>query len=260
MTYIQAFFLGIIQGIGEFLPISSSGHLFIAKYFFNIDDVPLLFDVALHLATLASILIVLRKEILSILYAGIRWIKKTNTEEDSSSISMLFIIIIATLITLLLGYFINEISSSIVGVAIGFLYTSVLLISTKFLQKLKPSNSLAKACLLGFFQAIAVFPGVSRSGSTIFAGLLGGIKKENAAQFSFIMSIPVILAAFIYSLKDIKELMSNIELGPLFLAIITSFVTGIFTLQFLITLVKKTQLYKFSFYLIPLAIYILINQ
>ncbi|MGL4524283.1 MAG: undecaprenyl-diphosphate phosphatase [Spirochaetia bacterium] len=260
MTYIEALTLGIIQGVAEFLPISSSGHLYIAKYYFGIQEISSLFDVALHIATLGAVFFVFHQKIRLITAAGLRWVRKNNTPTDALLIGSFKIIILATCVTVVIGYFMSFIPTRITRVAMGLVYTSILLIATRILPVHKLWKWTVSAFIIGLFQAIAVLPGISRSGSTIFAGQLAGFSKEDATEFSFILSIPIIFAALIFSLKDLNTLSGQIPIGPFLLAILVAFLSGVFALKFLIHLISKAKLFAFAYYLIPLATFILLKH
>ena len=259
MSYGQAMILGLIQGIAEFLPISSSGHLYLAKYFFGIQDIPLAFDISLHLATLVAVFIIFWRKIADLTMAAGRWCLRRSTPEDKPLLSMIFVIFFATFITGILGLFIERISVPVIVVAIGMLYTALLLILIPFLPAHKLWPSVAQIILLGLFQAIAVFPGISRSGSTIFAAILTGRQRSEAGEFSFILSIPIILAAFLFSLKDLGELHTSTPMGPVLVSMLCAFIAGLLSLRFLLRLISKAKLYYFSIYLIAVAIFVFVK-
>lgn len=259
MSYWQAVILGLIQGIAEFLPISSSGHLYLAKYFFGIQDIPLAFDISLHLATLLAVFIIFRHKIGELAMAAGRWCLRRSRPEDAPLMSMIFVIFFATLITGVLGLLIERIDVPVIAVAMGMLYTSVLLILIPFMPAHKLWPTLVQIVLLGLFQALAVFPGISRSGSTIFAAILCGRQRSQAGEFSFILSIPIILAAFLFSLKDLGELHTSTPLGPVLLSMLCAFLAGLLSLRFLLALISKAKLYYFSIYLIAVAAFVFIK-
>lgn len=258
MSYWQACLLGLVQGVGEFLPISSSGHLYLAKFFLGIqDEIPLSVDVALHFATLMAVFIVFRKKLLLLCQALLRFCLRKSKPDDGPLLSMCFVIFFATLITGGSGYLIQKISVPIIIVIAGFFYTATLLIVLHFLPAHKVWHPWPQILTLGIFQSIAVLPGISRSGSTIFAAILTGHKREEAGEYSFILSIPIILAAFVFNLKDLNSVLDTVQPGPILLAMIVAFISGILALYFLLRLIAKARLWYFSLYLIPLASFIL---
>ncbi|MCL2755459.1 MAG: undecaprenyl-diphosphate phosphatase [Firmicutes bacterium] len=247
MNIFIAIFLGIVQGFTEFLPVSSSGHLILFQHIFNLGDDLLLFNILLHIATLLAVLFVFRKRIWELVKNPLN---KTNLA-----------LVLATIVTvgfvLVFKDFIDQTMGANV-LPITFMITAILLFSTTFIE---PSKSLVpnkpitytSALFTGLAQGIAVVPGFSRSGFTISTALFTGTNRERAAEFSFLMSIPIIIAALIY------ELISNPSpsLGnpvPLVLAFIAALVSGIFAIKFMLNIIKKVKLYWFSLYLVILSI------
>lgn len=263
MTVLQSIFLGILQGVAEFLPISSSGHLTLAQKLFNLDNIPLIFDVMLHLATLLAVVLVFRKKIATLLIALWRFITKKNTAEDQYALSMIVAIIVATVVTGTMGIVLSKIipDMPIQVVFCGFIVTALLLIFSSYISKkndkdIEKTNkiSIKQGLFVGFAQGIGVLPGISRSGSTIAASLFAGINRDTAGDFSFILSIPAILGAFILEAKDLGDLTSTVAPLPLILGCLSAFLSGWLSLKLLLKLIKKGNLQYFAFYLIPLAI------
>lgn len=271
MTIIQSILLGALQGLAEFLPISSSGHLKIAQKLFNLDDIPLLFDIFLHLATLLAVFIFFRKEILEFFLVLFRWIFR-KPEPLSKNVNGLCITdkagqktIIAILVTTFITGILGILSSKVIPdlpiqfVFIGFFLTSAFLIISGILSKRQKSDeyngiTIKQSILIGFMQGIGTLPGVSRSGSTIAGALFGGVKRNLAGEYSFIVSIPAILGAFLLELKDLSQMNSVIGILPLLIGCLTSFVVGYFSLSVLMKIIKKGKLEWFAAYLIPMAI------
>lgn len=258
MTILQAIILGAIQGLAEFLPISSSGHLAIAEYFFKQEDLPILFDILLHLATLAAVCTVFAKKIGRLFCVLGRWCTRKSKPEDSADLKMILAIIIATAITGIFGIVLKNWVKNIDVriIPIFFIVTGIVLILSSYIKpkkKLK-TPSLISALIVGAAQGIGVIPGISRSGSTISASLFTGIDRETAGEFSFLLSIPAILAAFILEVKSADTLLAGASPSALLAGMITAFVVGFFSLKFLLGLVKKGKLMYFAFYLIPVGI------
>ena len=232
MTIIQAIFLGAVQGIAEFLPISSSGHLAVAEYFLGHTDIPIIFDILLHIATLGAVCIVFYKQIWRLLTVLGRFIIRKNTVEDSTDLKLIGALLISTVVT---------------GV--------VLLLSAKIQPKKSVSvPSVLQAVIIGVAQGIGVLPGISRSGSTIAAALLTGVSREKAGEYSFLLSIPAILAAFIFELKSADTISGSVGVAALAAGMLTSFIVGFFALTFLLKLIKGGKLGLFAYYLIPAGI------
>lgn len=286
MSILQSIFLGILQGIAEFLPISSSGHLAIAQHLFNLKEIPLLFDVMLHLATLLAVIIYFRKKIAKLMQAFFRLFfnRKAGKSDNADSFSdsensdgltgndrlsrkTIVAIIIATFITGVIGIatskFIPEMPVKVI--CAGFILTALLLIISDLLQKKRSSENCAgngdctgisvkQAAVIGLMQGVGTLPGVSRSGSTITGALLSGVNRSDAGEFSFIVSIPAIFAAFLLEAKDLGEVASSIGFVPLLCGCVAAFVSGFAALAWLMKLIKKGRLVWFSAYLIPLGL------
>ncbi|MGP1438164.1 MAG: undecaprenyl-diphosphate phosphatase [Treponema sp.] len=253
MTIFQSIMLGIIQGVGEFLPISSSGHLELYKYFSNMKDSPFVFDILLHVATLASLCIVFRKKIISLILCALRFVVRKNNIDDKENLSLIALILISTFITAIVGFALKDLTKhlSIKAIPIGFIITSImLLISSKSHLKEKP-NLIRTALILGVAQGISVFPGISRSGMTISVLLMLGFLNEEVAEISFILSIPAILGALVL---ELRSSIIPLDYLPILVGMLTAFVVGFFALTLLINLLKTKKISYFSFYLLPLSI------
>lgn len=279
MTIPEAMAFGLIQGLTEFLPVSSSGHLALLKNLWGYSDISILFDIMLHVATLGAVLIVFRSGVWKIIASFFRWIRGQADVRDMAYMRVAGVIIIATLITGVLGIFIEKvlgIGEHIQLVSSCFLLTALLLVVSEVISRRRaqvPSeeNSIANersaeaqvdfsglryihGVILGLFQGLGVFPGVSRSGATISAGLFCGLPRGEAGELSFLMSIPAIFGAVVLKLPDAGALSGEIGLLPLLAGMLVSFVSGWIALVYLMKLVRGGKLYFFAFYLIPLAI------
>ena len=264
MSIFQALVLGILQGIAEFLPISSSGHLAVVQNLFGL-ELPLVFDVCLHLATLLAVILVFRKRIWSLLCVFGRWITRKSKPEDKAELSMIVAIIVGTFVTGIMGIvaskFLPEFPIKLVFV--GFIITSFLLIFSNRQGNKNASEtnstqlspiSVKQGLFVGFAQGIGTLPGISRSGITISASLLAKIDRETAGEFSFLLSIPAILGAFVLEAKDLGEVGSTIGIIPVVVGCLAAFIAGYFSLAVLMKIIKKGKLEWFACYLIPVAI------
>jgi undecaprenyl-diphosphatase len=281
MTVFQGILLGILQGIAEFLPISSSGHLAVAQHLFKLDEVPLLFDVFLHLATLFAVCLYFWRKIARLFCILGRWIvRRAQPEsflkpEDSLSGSdkagrrTIIAVIITTFITAAIGIVTSKKMPelSIKSTCAGFLVTAVLLIvsnlrrqrNEKLAEATEAANepkgiSLFQSVVIGVMQGLGTLPGISRSGSTIAGALYSGVDAKAAGDFSFIVSIPAILGAFILELKDLGEVSSSIGAAPVIAGCAAAFATGYIALTFLMKIIRKGKLHWFAAYLIPVGI------
>ncbi len=258
MTAIQSILLGALQGITEFLPVSSSGHLVVMKEILHLSDIPSLFDVLLHVSTLVVVFIIFRKKIGSILRSLYRGIAKKQNETDRENIKLFFIIMVATLVTVILGYAISflhmerfpKVTSAL------FIATAGVLIGTRFVRGTRDYSDIGvkEGLIVGCAQGLGVFPGISRAGITISASLYTGLSREKAGEFSFLISIPAILGAFVLTLRDAGSLGAMVSPGILALGTGTSFIVGLLSLLLLLRLVRKGKLYFFALYLVPLGV------
>ena len=263
MSTLEAIILGFIQGLTEFLPVSSSGHLVVAQRLFGLKDIPILYNVFLHLATLLAVVIFFRKQIIDLVCVLFRWIsRKTVTEEEQAKRQMIVSLILATIITGVMGLAISSILPDfpIIYVYCGFIFTAILLIvSARIKPRAKNSEQLTyvtpvQGLFIGFMQGIGVFPGVSRSGSTIAGAMFANVDRNVAGEFSFLLSIPAILGAFLLEVKDLDGVTSTIGTVPILAGCVAACISGFFCLTFLMKLIKKGKLEYFAYYLIPLAI------
>jgi len=269
METIKAIFLGIIQGITEFLPVSSSGHLAILHKLTGIDvGSSLFFDITLHLGTLLAVIFFYRKYIWIIIksvFASVYSLKDTKSFKKSfmenPKSKMGILIIIGTIPTGIIGIMIKDyvegFSAKLNYVGLALIITSMLLLIYEMKKNTKKEIeefAVKDSIIIGFVQGLAIFPGISRSGSTIAVGKMLGLKKNVATNYSFLLSIPAILGAFLIKLKDVSELKLEINIWIFFIGFITSFVTGYFSLKLLIWLIKKANLKFFVVYCFVMGI------
>lgn len=260
MSLTQALFLGFIQGLTEFLPISSSGHLVIFQHLFDLKETNLFFDVAVHVGTLLAILIVLRHEVFSLVKGSICFLtyifrgQKVNIgEHDRTMARLAGLIAIGLIPTALLGFFFRDVVAflfnSIVAVGIMLIITGTILWITRMTgegHKDTDTVSILDAIIIGFVQGLAVAPGISRSGATIAFGLFRKLKKIVAVRFSFLLSIPAILGAM--ALEWENPLLQEGELLNVIAGTLTAALVGYVCLRILIRMVQKGHLYFFSPY------------
>jgi len=249
MEIINAIILGIIQGLTEFLPVSSSGHLEIAKAILGenkVGEESLLMTVVLHFATALSTIIIFRKDILEILNGLLQF--KNN---DSFWFSLK--IVLSMIPAALVGVFFNDEIESLFGGALT-LVGSMLLVTGLLLFLADKAKESAKkvgikhAILIGISQAIAILPGISRSGATISTAVLLGIDKEKAARFSFLMVVPLIFGKMAKDILSGDIQYETTTFIPLLVGFIFAFLTGMFACKWMIKLVKSSQLKYFAYY------------
>lgn len=272
MTYFQAIVLGLAQGLAEFLPISSSGHLALLQYFFDVSAENVLpFAVLLHFGTLVSVFIVYWKDIVELireLCAVISDIfRGRGLRINANPVRRLgFMIIVATIPTAVIGLLFNDAFAalylSLVSIGIGLLITGTILFvaermsrSNKTVKEMKFRN----AVFVGIMQGIAICPGISRSGSTLFGGLISGLNKEFAVKFAFLISIPSILGSVIMEAPDaFREGMDISLIGPVAVGVVVSALSGLFAIKAMIKLVSNKRLIGFSVYTWVLGIAVII--
>ena len=248
MSYFEIILLAIIQGITEWLPVSSSGHLVLAQELFKM-NVPLYYDILLHFATVIVIFLVFYREIFNILKA----FSKFDFKDEYGKMGLY--ILIGTMPIAFVGYFFNDFILSLFTdvkvVGIGLLITAILLFASKHFQK-KKKLSVGSSIIIGISQALAIIPGISRSGSTISTGLLLGIKKEHITSFSFLLAVPAILGA------TILEFERGIITTEMIVGILVTILIGYITLRILIQVIKKNKFHYFGYYCLILSIIILL--
>lgn len=249
MGIVEAIILGIIQGLTEFLPVSSSGHLEIGKALLGDESLPeqsLLMTVVLHFATALSTVVVFRKDVYEII-RGLFQFRRNEASEFS------FKIILSMIPAAVVGLFFNDeiealFSRQIVLVGIMLLATGLLLLLADKAKKTTKNVGVLDALIIGVSQAIAILPGISRSGATISTSVLLGIDRGRAARFSFLMVVPLIFGKMAKDLLDGNITESNIDIAPLLAGSIAAFIAGLWACRFMIALVKKSQLKYFSYY------------
>ncbi len=273
MTIIQAIILGIVQGIAEFLPISSSGHLILIPTLFGWDLQSLAFDVSLHFGTVLAVLIFFFndwKVMISMLIKDVvfsstllRDKSLRNFHTESKQLLTIVVVIIPVAIA---GYLFekpieNVLRSPVVVATMLILVAIVMYVSDRYSEKVKHKNAnptFIDSLLISLSQVIALIPGTSRSGITIASGLFRNLTREASARFSFLLATPIILGAALLKLPDL--LVSKEEpLSILFIGIATSFIAGILSIKFLINFVKKHNLNVFIVYRILLGLLILLT-
>lgn len=259
MSFVQSIVLGIMQGISEFIPISSSGHLVVLRAVMGIGEIPLLYDVILHIATLIVVVVFFRERIGRMLVALLRWARRQNTPDDAEDLKLTVLIIIGTAVTVAIALVIRrfDLHNQPKIVSGAFLVTAALLILAHFARGTTGYGGIGTkhALIVGAVQGLAVIPGISRSGSTITAALYSGISREKAGEFSFLLSIPAILGAMILEMRHLGELGTAVGTGSIVAGFIASMIFGFLSLSLLVRLIRGGKLWVFSVYLIPLGIW-----
>ena len=262
MSILQAAILGLVQGLAEFLPVSSSGHLILARAVMGISDEAastgafMMLDVLLHAGTLIAVLIVFWKD----------WWNILKNPFKSKTLLMLFIASVPALIVAV--FFDDLLEQFFTGwfLGVSYLVTAVFLLIAETLGSRKTRRETEPrtkhALSMGFMQAIALLPGVSRSGSTLTGGLLSGLDRKAAAKFAFMMSAPAIVGSLLFEGKDAIELgyLAQLDLVPTLVGMVVAAVSGYLAIRFMLRLIQRTTLNWFALYVAILGLVILVLQ
>ena len=254
MSALETLILGIVQGLTEFLPVSSSGHLELVKAIFGSDyeqQQGLLVTITLHAATAFSTIFVFRKDIFMILSDLLRF---KRGESLNFSLKIILSMIPAVIIGLIFEDFIASLFvGKIALVGVMLMITALLLFLADRVNENNKELNYSNTFYIGLIQAIAILPGISRSGATIALAVLLKIDRNKAARFSFLMVIPLILGSMAKSVMDGDLSQDSTALLPLFVGFVSAFITGVFACRWMVALVKKSQLKYFSFYCFALG-------
>jgi len=258
MTLLQAALLGLIQGLTEFLPVSSSGHLVLARALMDLNEVPVLFDVLLHVATLLVVVWVFRRKLGWLLASLFRFFGRRTREDDGSNLRLILRLLVATAVTAMLAYAVSalRVCESPIIVSTFLMLTALILLSTinikgeKKIEELSWVGTLA----IGAAQGFGVLPGISRSGITIASGLIVGLDRRATGEFSFLLLIPAVGGALLLSLREGAELSNTVPIASLSVGFAVALVVGYASLKLLLWLIDRGRLWLFALYLIPVGI------
>jgi len=254
LDILKVIILGIIQGLTEFLPVSSSGHLVLAAEFLNFHEEGVAFEVFVHLGTLLSVLIAFRADISQMINAPFQMLfSKKNRLEAKKYLMWDIYIIIGTIPAAIIGLLfksqIEDAFSSIFLVIIMLSITGIILLLSRYEPQKNEEVSPLKSILIGIAQACAILPGISRSGSTIVTGLFLGLDRETSAKFSFLLAIPAILGASVIKIFDLISA-GNSQIPVLYLIVgaVAAFISGYMAIFWMLKIVKRGKLEWFAFY------------
>ena len=258
MTLLQSLILGVIQGASEFIPISSSGHLVLAPFLFGWDisqNEAFVFNVLVQVATLLAVIIYFWKDLIKIFKAFLNGIKSSNSFDDHQSLMGWYLILAtipAGLTAVLFKETFENAFSNPKAVAIFLFVTSLLLILGEVLGKRTRSLEILSwfdALVMGLFQVLALFPGISRSGATIAGGLIRGLDRKSSATFSFLMAVPVMLAAGLLAVIDLVQSPGLVQQIPIYIpGFATAAIVGYLAIRWFIVYLSKQSLYIFAGY------------
>lgn len=264
MDIFQSIFLGILQGLGEFLPISSTAHLILAPYFFGWQDPGLSFDVALHIGTLVAVVAFFWRDWIAILFAALNNIFRTNYKLKAKSYpaSLLWLLVIASVPGAIFGFLLDDYAEFVFRSPLVIAFTLsvvglVLFLVDKYATHRKNIGEInwRDAIAIGLSQAVAIIPGVSRSGATMTIALARGLSREQAARFSFLLSTPIILGA---ALVKVPHLLQTGITVPIIFGIVAAAISGYLAIKYMLRFIQKVGYAPFFYYRLILAGVILI--
>jgi len=259
----QSALLGALQGATEFLPVSSSGHLVLLREILGMGEVPLLFDVLLHLSTLAAVGVVFRRRLADLVAAGADWVRPPARRRAGRAADrrLLQLLLLATVATGGVGFVAQRLGVPREPrlVALMLLATAALLVAARVLRGAALPRPHWRprwpwALLVGVVQGVAVLPGISRSGATIAAGVVAGADRELAAEFSFLAAIPAIVGALAVSLPEAAALGAATSATAIACGLVASFAVGWLALTLLLRIVRRGRLHLFALYLVPVGL------
>ncbi len=258
MAIWQAALLGVLQGLTEFLPVSSSGHLVLGQAILGIEIHDIGFEVFVHFGTLMAVLTIFKSDILLLLKGMkslilFKYKNEDSDDEASKGLKLLGLLIIGTFPAATIGFLFKDTFEAAFSnpafVCGSLVVTGFILFASKFANEKVMEFSPLKAFWVGLAQVVALFPGISRSGTTITAGMITGVKREEAARFSFLLAIPLILAVTLLQVFDlISHLPSGKELVNLLIGTMFAYFSGIFAIKWLLAVVKKGWFDRFAYY------------
>ena len=262
MSVFKALILGLVQGLGEFLPISSSGHLNLLEILFRVDiERQLLFNILLHVGTLVAVIAVFWRE----------WVHMIlHPVKDRTLLLLVIASLPALAAKVLFSDQLDALSTGNALLGVSFLFTGLLLMLTQWISQRKQQADAQKAqvgpvhaLVVGCLQAVGMLPGVSRSGSTIFGGVASGLDRKSAAKFSFLMSMPAILGSFLsegYDAWKGGELFQTGDLAAILIGMAAAAVSGYFAIRFFLRIIAKVSLNWFALYVVLLGIAVIALQ
>ncbi len=250
VSILEAIILGIVQGITEWVPISSSGHLVLFETLFGVQQ-PIIFDAVLHLGSLVAVLFVFWKDIMRLIRGFFRWEKFYVRYVLWLAIASVPIAVVG----LLFNTQIKAAFHNLTVVGISFLFTALVLFLSRFARSSGRKLGWRSVIMMGIMQAFALLPGVSRSGMTIATGLRHGVKQQDVARFSFLLFIPAVVGATVLEIGSIGEVTNVVALG---VGTLVTVIVGIITLQLLLNIIKNQKFHYFGWYCLVLGIIVLV--
>ena len=255
MDLIIAFLLGILQGITEWLPISSSGHLALVQNTFGL-DVPVVFDIFIHLGTLLAVCVVYKKDLIAMLKALL------SLDFKSKEFKLIILIALAVIPTAIIGFtfkdFFESMFSNSLLIGIGLILTGIILYLASKAKVTRKMNTAVSAFIIGVFQGLAIAPGISRSGATIAIGLIQGIDMKEIAKFTFLLALPTIIGATIFEVKDLTLSQAQVDWIPFLIGALTAAIVGYLSIKFFLKVLEERKFYWFAYYCWAIGILVII--
>ncbi|MFQ5706229.1 MAG: undecaprenyl-diphosphate phosphatase [bacterium] len=266
MSTWEAVLLGVVQGLTEFLPVSSSGHLVLGKALLGIEINNIVFEIFVHFGTLLAVLTLFKEEVF-LLLKGLRALlllrfranANAANNAEAQGLRLLGLLIVGTLPAAILGYLFEETFEEAFShpefVCGALVVTGGILLASRFAHEKQPSFSFLKAFLVGVAQVGAILPGISRSGTTISAGMLLGVQKVESARFSFLLLIPIVSGATILqSVRLLSNLPAGVELWKILVGTIAAYFSGLLAIKWLLGVVKQGRFDRFAYYCFAVGI------
>lgn len=248
MVLLKSILLGILQGITEFLPISSSGHLVIAKSLFGMRFPGISFEIFVHTATLLAILYVFRSRIISIAAS----LFNPGKKDRSHDLRFIYLILVAAVPSPVIGFFwrswVEEMFTNLDVVGVALLFTGSYIFVTRFALPRRKELGVWDAVVIGVAQAVALVPGISRSGITISTALLLGFRREESAEFCFLLAVPVVLAATMLEIRDVLYGTHRVDIYSYIFGFLSAFISGFLSIKLVLKALRKRRFRDFAYY------------
>ena len=257
MTWLEAVLLGIVQGLTEFLPVSSSGHLVLAQEWLGLKQDDIIFEVFVHFGTLLAVVIAFWQDVKKLITAVSGWFGNISSSVDYFKNDRYFriaiFILIGSLPAAVVGLFFPYVFEKAFAlpflVSCMLIVTGIILLATQWISTKHTEVKFGNSVLMGLAQALAIIPGISRSGSTIAVGMFMGLDKIEAARFSFLLSLPVIMGAtLLKTLHILKNPLAFQQVLPIIIGTVTAFISGYLAIRFLLDLIRREKLSYFAYY------------
>lgn len=257
---VAAVLYGVVQGITEFLPVSSSGHLALIPFFTGLEDPGVFFDLAMHVGTALAVMVAFRQDVFLLLQQSVALLKG---DRPAFVINFLFATVITVILAFTFKHWGETIARHPLVIAFNLVFFGLIMFIADKKQpmgfSLRHQVDWKRSLFMGVAQGLAVFPGVSRSGATLSAGRFSGMSRHEAGSFSFLLSLPIILGGFFYNSLSLyqSQTMLNFDLSTMFIGVLVSFIVGFATIKMFMSLLKRFSLAVYFWYRIILALVVI---